>query len=196
MPNLVGLHQHDAYCVENLLLCETAITTILAQEMVITDTKAREQLGFSEWCRSIVEPMTDLFAAYATVNEFDPTIPTVGNPVGNLCTHSTSPPITRLDVAKVNAACNRAIGSAQAVAAPDVVTARHSTIRARISALADPLKAVSGKDYLLPLLSFHLNSFGCRIKKRTLRVRLADTGDRARFQRLSESLVLAARGAL
>ena len=31
-PAIVGLHCHDAYCVENLLLCERALSSILAQD--------------------------------------------------------------------------------------------------------------------------------------------------------------------
>jgi hypothetical protein len=35
-PQVIGLHCHDAYCIENLILCEKALALILSQEAAIT----------------------------------------------------------------------------------------------------------------------------------------------------------------
>lgn len=193
-PNIVGLHQLEAYCVENLLVCEKAISLLVSQEIAITEQEAEAALGFGTWRTSVLEPLCELFAAFATAVEFDSTIPTVSQGVGVMCAQHRAPVRTELDRVKVQGARDRALLAAEAVADKDIVAARYATTLQRIYKIHDPLRAVSGKDFVLPLIDFHLQRLGCRIRRKSLRIRLASAGQMERFASLAEGLKYAARG--
>lgn len=76
-PRIFGLHRHDAYCIENLLLCEKALVQILSEEAILTEDDAKRALDLGRWIDSIKRPLLELFSAFATVHEFAPEIPTV-----------------------------------------------------------------------------------------------------------------------
>jgi hypothetical protein len=194
LPEIVGLHQHEAYCVENLLLCERAVSTLLSQEIVVTEDEATRRLGYQKWCDSILAPLIELFAAFATVHDYDPTVPTVSQGIGVMCVKHRTPAITELDPVKVRRAKDRALSAAAAGADAQTVATRYQGLLARIDSMSNPLRTVSGKDFLLPLLDFHLQALGCRIKRKSLRVRLASSGEVDRFAGLANVLTLAARG--
>lgn len=194
VPATVGLHCHDAYCIENLILCEKALVLILSQEAVITEEEAAVRLAYDNWVSAVEAPLVDLFAAFATVSEFDPTVPTVSQKVGVMCTKHRSTGNTTLDISKVKRARDKALKAAAAAADEATVTATHRRTLSRLKALPQPIRAVSGKDFLLPLVDFHLQSLGCRIKRSSLRVRLASAGDLSRYAPLSAALCQAASG--
>lgn len=193
-PNIVGLHRHEAYCIENLLMCEHAIATVLSQEIVSTPDEAQKKLAYQSWCNFIRPHMTELFAAFAAAHDIDETIPTVSQGVGVMCVKHKKTKNTELDPAKVKRAKERALVAAEAKASKAEVSARFEALRERINGLPNPLYAASGKDFLLPLLDFHIQTFGVRIRRKSLRVRLATSGDPTRFARLAASLSLATRG--
>ena len=139
-------------------------------------------------------PLTELFAAFATVSEIDPTVPTVSQGAGVLCITRKKATAPVLDAAKVQAARDKALRSAEAVLGAKLVAAKFSAVLQRIQAFPDPLLAVSGKDFVLPLIDFHLQALGCRVRRKSLRIRLASSGDKDRFSPLADSLLLAARG--
>ncbi len=194
LPQVMGLHCHDAYCVENLLLCEHALSTVLSQEVVLTEDDAKNRLQYQTWRESITKPLIELFAAFGPVHEHDPTVATVSQGVGGMCVKHRAPPITQLDPVKVRRARDRALSAAEAKSGPQATTTRYEQLLERISRMPDPLRAVSGKDYLLPLLDFYLQTFGCRVRRKSLRVRLASAGDMSRFTQLASALEAAARG--
>lgn len=194
VPEISGLHCHDAYCVENIIICEKALALVLSQEAVITEEKAAALLAFDRWVAAVEAPLVDLFSAFATVNHFDPTVPTVSQKVGGMCTKNRSTGSTTLDTSKVRRARNEALNAAAAVADKAEVTAMQKQILSRLEGLPKPLHAVSGKDFLLPLVDFYLQSLGCRIKRSSLRVRLASAGDLTRYTLLSTALRQAASG--
>lgn len=193
-PKILNLHRHDAYCIENLLLCERALSQILSQEAVITEDIAIIKLNYQNWLKSIEQPLLELFSAFATVHTIDPTIRTVSNGVGILCNQCSTTKKTILDEEKVKSARDEALNAAKIAADPGHVLNTYQYFFKRLQSLANPLYGVSGKDYLLPLINFHLQSFGCRIKRKSLRVRLACSGNLARFSPLANALSNAARG--
>jgi len=194
VPAIVGLHCHDAYCIENLILCEKALAFILSQEVVITEEEAAVRLAYDNWVASVEAPLVELFSAFATGNEFDPTVATVSQKVGVMCTKHRSTAVTTLDVAKVKQARDKALKAAAEVVDEATVSATHGRTLARLKTLPQPLRAVSGKDFLLPLIDFHLQSLGCRIKRQSLRIRLVVAGDLTRYAPLSAALCQAASG--
>jgi hypothetical protein len=194
-PRIRGLHQHDAYCVENLLICEKAIVTLVAQEITVVETSVATLIDFKKWKSSVIGDLSELFAAYATLNDFDATVATVSNGVGVLCSKNPATKQTNLDSGKLKKAKDGAIVASEAVAGKAAVAAKFGVILARVRKLPDPLHAISGKDYVIPLLDFHLQSVGCRIRRKSLLVRLASSGDYKRFDRLRRAMRSAAVGA-
>lgn len=195
-PAIVGLHQHQAYCVENLLICEQAISRVLAEEVVLTETEATSRLAFSEWREQILQPLVDLFAAFATANFFDASNRTVALGVGPLCSPCSHPKGTRLDRAKAAAERDRLLRQAEDIAGPREVERRFRETRERLHDLVDPLLGVSGKTFLLPLLGFQLIALGCKVRKRTLRMRLVASARLEQLAPLQQALEAAARGRL
>ncbi|MDP1990184.1 MAG: DUF4435 domain-containing protein [Syntrophales bacterium] len=193
-PKCAWLHCHEAYCIENLLICERALSQILAQEIIVTEDDAVRILDFKGWIKSIQNPLLELFSAFATVHEFAPERKTIGRGVGVMCTKHGSKGITVLDALKVGRATTEALAVAEGKAGKSKVKTAYRKTLARLKALTFPLHAVSGKDFLLPLLDFWLQSFGCRIKRKSLRMRMASGGDIHRFADLSVALQNAAHG--
>jgi len=192
-PNVVGLHQHNAYCIENLLVCEKALCTILSQEAIVTEDEAIRLLDFKSWVRSVQNPLLELFSAFATVKALAPEEKTVAHGVGTMCTKQRGGD-TVLDVRKVTQAVDNALMASEAKAGKQKTTSMYQQTLARLQALTFPLHAVSGKDFLLPLLDFWLQSHGCRVKRKSLRMRLATSGDITRFAELHGAIHSAARG--
>lgn len=193
-PAVIGLHQHEAYCVENLLLCEKALTFVLAQDAVLSEEEAEATLDFCAWVTSIEQPLIELFAAFGTAHEIAPEIPTVSKGAGVMCTVNKRAKCTSLDLTKVSQERTNILNAAENIDGKGRTADTYERILRRLQSLPFPLYGVSGKDFLLPLADFLLQSHGCRIKRRSLRVRLATAGDLRRFSSLHEALLNAARG--
>ena len=192
-PNVLGIHRLDAYCIENLLFCEKALAQILSQDAVLTEEEAIKKLKLQSWISSIQDPLLELFSAFAVCHEFTPEIKTVSLGVGKLCTQPKKGPPS-LDYAKVARATTKAIKSAETKADKKSVQKTYRQILARLKSLKFPLHAVSGKDFLIPLVDFLLQSYGCRIKRKSLRMRMANSGNIYRFSELHIALTQAALG--
>lgn len=194
LTSVDGLYRHEAYCIENLLFCELAIARVVSEELAVLEDVARERVGLKEWRASILSPLLELFAAFATVHRLNPTVETVAQKVGTMCSvESGGSRLHKLDVAKVDAAKRASLDSAMNACDSETTMATYSRVLERIKAFSEPMHAISGKDFLLPLLDFHLQSLGCRIKRKALRVRLAGTGNIDRFKDLASALKHAAR---
>lgn len=193
-PPIIGLYQHSAYCIENLLVCERGFSLLLSQEAVLTEPEANRRLGFSAWLRSIEGPLVELFAAFATLHKINPSIATVSSGVGRLCTKSLASGANQLDLEKVRLAHDAALSEAKIAVGIATTTSIYSAILDRLRRIPFPMYGVSGKDFVIPLAEFLLRSLGCQIKRRSLRVRLVSAVDPGRFTALADALESAARG--
>lgn len=192
-PKVIGLHCHDAYCVENLILCEEAISLILSQEAVVTEEDAMKLLAYDKWVQSIQIPLLELFSAFATAYELAvPKVKTVSQTVHPMCTQQTLG--KELDFIKVVKAKNSAIEAAEDTVGSLVTSETYERIFTRLKNLPNPLDAVSGKDFLIPLIHFHLKSLGYQIRPKSIRIRLVSAGDMTRFEPLANALRQAAKG--
>ncbi len=192
-PTQKGLHRHNAYCVENLLLCPQAITNLVIQDVVLSEEDAVKAIQFSAWIKRIDQPLTDLFAAYATAQELHPQLKTVSTGVGVMCTQRKKGSCSTLDVNKVSHHVATTLTEVERIAGKTKARACFVAAQDRIRSLPFPLDAVSGKDFLLPLLNFHLQSLGSRTTRRSLRVRLAGMCAEGRLLDLKTSVEMAAR---
>jgi hypothetical protein len=152
-------------------------------------------LRFTGWSSSIRDPLIELFAAYATLQEFCPTMKTVSSGVGVLCGNSKKGRGPILAADKVKKVTTAALNVAIAAVGSDRASGFYEETLARIQQLQEPNDAISGKDFLLPLVHFHLYEIGCRLTRRSLRMRLATSCTMARFAELRHAVLQAASGA-
>ena len=166
----------------------------MTEELIITDESARSKLNFAAWRSAALPLLAELFSAFATVNKFAPSVATVSIGVTSLCTERKKGVFPELDPAKVRKARDEALRAAEAVVGADEVNLLFTSTLKRIQGLVDPLLAISGKDFVLPLIDWQMQSLGCRVKNRSLRIRLACCGRRERFSDLANVLQRAAKG--
>lgn len=194
VPAVIGLHCHDAYCIENLILCEKALSLLVSQEIAVTEDEAAMRLAYGNWLQTVESQLLELFSAFATVHTYDSSVKTVAQGVGVMCVKHSKTGKTELDSKKVYQAKEVALKAAKKIESSATINATYHRLLARFKGFTQPLHAVSGKDFLLPLIDFHLQSLGCRIKRKSLRIRLASAGEMARFSSLSNALTRAAKG--
>lgn len=190
--SIPGLHQHEAYCIENLLFCESAILKIVSEETISSLEDAKITMNYEIWCQSIISNLTELFAVFGAANELAPHIKTVARGVQSVTTggKKMKPSIDAVKVASLKLELQRLIEDGSCTMSYLSVYAR---VFSRICALNDPMMAISGKDFLLPLLNFRLQEIGCHINARTLRMRLVNGGDISRFFGLKNAIIDAAK---
>lgn len=182
------LYRLDAYCIENLLLCDKAAAKVLMEEQVLTEDESHRRLDFQSWKASVQKPLVDLFSAFATLHQWDPSQPTVSIGVGSLCTTHKTNKVTTLSSKKVEQRRVETLYRAANATDETTVNKKYEDIRTRALALPTPLDIVSGKDFLLPLLGFLLQAHGCRIRSKVLRYRLALACDLERFSGMREAM--------
>jgi hypothetical protein len=190
----VALHRLDAYCIENLLMCQQAVLKILMEEIDADYESAKEKISFPEWLSAIESSLTGLFAAFAVLNIIDPTKITVSMGVGPLCEQNGRH--TFLSGVKVQSKIDEILGLACQKEKKECVDVLYVDILTSIHAREYPHRSVSGKDFLLPLLQFKLHSLNCKVSTRALRRRLALSCDVSAFGKLkADALHVAAGGA-
>lgn len=186
-PRQPGVYRLDAYCVENLLVSEEAVSQVFMECEACTEQEARVRLSFRWWVEQ-ASVLVDLFVVWAALNAIDPTIRTTATGLGQ-CLNGRA---GEIDAAKV--ACLRA-SAAQIVAARAGSETAILRVEARVRLLAFPLDAVSGKDFVLPALHMHLNRRTReRPSRKSLMFRLARHACATRFAGLASALHRAARG--
>lgn len=185
-----NLFRLNAYCIENLLVDESAAAKVLGEELVLSELDAAKLLAFSAWRQAITLPLVRLFAAFATLHAVDSTRPTVT--IGLNAVLSEAQGTAALDAQKADRLCKTLLSEAAAVVGGERADSIFCEVNSRALALANPLDIVSGKDYLLPLLDFVLRSCKCRVHRKPLRYRLALHCDKGRFADLVEAIVAAA----
>jgi len=171
LDGIRGLHRLDAYCIENFLFCSRAAAIILMEEAMLSEQEAEKKLDFASWNLRIQNPLIRLFSAFSLINAVMPSHATVSVGVGVYC-HQMGK-TTELSAEKVDAAVAVINALAANVVSEPIIAKRFEEIYAHATQLLNSMAVVSGKDFLLPLLAFHLSSLGCKVSKDRLRFRLA-----------------------
>lgn len=185
-PQVPGIYRLDAYCVENLILCSHTATQYLMECEATDEATAREALNFEVW-REAVAPLVRLFETWAALNTFTNQGATVGSGIGQFL---ATQPFTHLDQRKIEAAIQVASKKlAQQSGGSDLL----ARVRTRVSKLERPLDCISGKDFLLPALDFHVRlKTKEKSSRAALRFRLARHTPPERLAQLSGALMRAA----
>ncbi len=191
-----GIHRLPAYCVENLIACRKATVELLFESCGKRDRGTiQKALAWATWISDEVVPLIELFKIYAVANLFEPEMPTVIEGHAAFLTQTTKKTPPTLDKAKVNKRILEILAHLNARYGKAAVNAERIKIGQRLKRLLIPVDAVSGKDFLLPLL--HIRCKGIvnqNLTRASLKLRLARHCDTIRFSSLAKALRSAAEG--
>jgi hypothetical protein len=172
-PPSPRLYRINAYSVENILIDEMAIVEVAAESQGnLSKTEVATALNMPRLAAMVGQMLLPLFVVYAVAARLDLPIATVSFSVVRLCrkdgdAETLSQPLIRRRIRDVR---NQII---VAVGRPQYVRTRNEILD-RARALQPPIRAISGKAYLLPLLtSFLGKKFRFRDSSVALRTRLA-----------------------
>lgn len=153
-----NLFQLNAYCIENYLFCCDAVRELIVQGSGIL--KRDEALPEDEW-EDFLSPISlelkDLFIFFAAARKAKPDLKTVSNGLSSIISQRTRREGPMLDLEKVRSLkadlaieCIREVGQAHWDSLIEEITESSRGLSA--------LDVVSGKDFLLPLLTFFMRS--------------------------------------
>ncbi|MCF7859865.1 MAG: DUF4435 domain-containing protein [Candidatus Cloacimonetes bacterium] len=191
--NIKYLHVHNKYCVENYLFDELSIIEILHNLYVLSKDTIRDRLDYSNWLKSLEKPLIELFIHFAIATEIK--LPkhihkkNVAAGVGNLCIQKNK--ITELSDDKVYIKINEIKNDILTIISEDEylvkLMERSKNWPINSSTL---ITIVSGKDFLIPLLFFKINSIykGQKFNRNSLRLQLSKLCPLDDFKELSNAL--------
>jgi len=191
--DLKFLHVLDRYCIENFLLNEQGIVDTLYDNVVLNKDNIKKQLGLEKWLKSISHSLIELFFHYSMTHEHKLGTKTVSIPVGTLCKQNKG--ITVLDIEKVESKIQSLRLEIVNAIGEDNYNESLYNRRQRWPANIDSLVTiVSGKDYILPLLTFRFKKIkgkeSYNLKWESLRLRLANTCDLSSLVEIKKAILL------
>lgn len=153
-PRLKNLYRLRAYCVENLLLNERALTEIACDSAGnVNISRASELLSFDRVVRDHEDALKALFTVYAVAQDLQSGIKTVGANVKNLM--DSQPTIIAFSDEKIIIRARKILRQLCKRYGTARVRAKRKIFFDRARSLSIDM-TVSGKDYLLPPLHLHL----------------------------------------
>jgi len=146
------LYRLRGYCVENLLVSESALIQIgLETNPTHSEAQIASRLAYQVLMEEIERGLRPLFIAYAVCYCLSNATQTVKYALSKLIVHDTSG--AKLDAPKIRVRIFSVLRAARVATGRSVVRACHNDISQRATGL--PLSQIaSGKDYLLPLIFF------------------------------------------
>lgn len=162
------------YCIENYFLNEDAISQIVYEEETEMEIDAiRRKIDFSHWLNENEKNLLELFIVYAICFKHMPSEQTVGFKVNNLCSSDSG--IVCPD--KINLRIMELKNKLTVLFGEERFELETKKIKDKIKSKDKKiLRFVSGKDYLLPLMTTRLKSllkFSPKSNSTTLKIRLA-----------------------
>lgn len=154
--DLKGLYVLPKYCIENFLIEESALISIVHDDDPLNDqSQIKENINIQEWIVGNENHLFDLFVLYSIIIKFKLGIPNVQFGVNKLCTNSTGIVCSekvrqRIETLKVEIMSSKSSLDLEG----EILKRKHKLQLAQNKLL----KFVSGKDYLFPLLKSRIKS--------------------------------------
>jgi len=168
-----NLFVNPCYCVENYLICEHAMTEVAYENSgkQPKDT-IQKMIAWPSMVAEIKDILVALFCEFAVAHQLESGLKTTSYGFTSVCTQKNGGPI--FDRAKADALQKEIREKIQAKTEPALYRSALETVRCRVAALNDPLDAVSGKDFLLPLVMFTIRRVAHgKVELNSLPLRLA-----------------------
>lgn len=154
---LKGLFILPRYCVENYFLDKIAIIdTIDEEDPDLEKDTIESKLDFENWIRDNDTQLVKLFIFYALCFKHIPSLQTVGYKVSNLCSSDNGIVCPQKIAIRINELNNKLL---EVITAENIEKEYHSFFNKIKVDDIKVLRYVSGKDYLMPLLTTRIRSF-------------------------------------
>lgn len=191
-PVISRLYRLNCYCIENILIVRRAVIELCAEELRCSPEEAEGIINLERW-ESSMESLVPLFARFAVINNVEPEIPTVGEGLSKIIVADESCGIPTLCSKKIEIKINFFQEKIEQFIGREDGVSRVFGMEKRITELDNALHAISGKDYLLPMLLFHVKLMTkTRAPLETFRYRLASKCSAAELVELRRALDQAA----
>lgn len=184
----------EKYCIENYLIDEDAIIEVLHDIVILDKELIKKQLGFNNWLKNISHPLIELFLHYSLTHQFKTGTKTVANGAGTYCKQVKN--ITVLNILRVEEEIEKSRSEIISLKGQEIydelIYERRQNWPSNITTLST---IVSGKDFLLPLLSFRFKKIKGKetynLKYEALRMRMAKTCNISAFDDLKRKIISA-----
>jgi hypothetical protein len=171
-PNVARLARLDCYCVENLVINRNAAGAICCDEAMCDSDEGVQILDYQRWCSAMMS-LVPLCIRFAILNGLDPSRVTVADAFHRVVT-ADARGLPSLDMAKVQGLIAVVETEIDLIVGQQTRLELLDRAERHVETLKNPLHAVSGKNFLLPLLHFQLKRIsGTKITKSSFRYRLA-----------------------
>lgn len=165
-----GLYTLPFYCIENIFLCEDSLINVMTEEdPEREEDELRKLFNFNGWVEANNELLLRLFVTYALAKKHTPTLPSVSFGVSKLIIDNSG----FVDETKVNSRIAELDSAITEVIGLEQLSIQRKQILDRIGFKSTLKYYVSGKDYLLPLITMRMKSIvDTRISKITMKHRM------------------------
>ena len=154
-PDIPRLHRLNCYCIENLLVVQRMVVEVCAEELMCDLEQAEAHLKMDLWCSSM-ELLLPLFSRFSLLNRLNPAVPTVGDGYSKLVVADSDHKLPKLCAKKIENKISFIQEKIEEILGVEMASYMLSEIELRTSMLGNSLHIVSGKDFLLPMLFFHV----------------------------------------
>jgi len=191
LPTLPHIYVHPCYCVENYLFCEDAMIQIIVENQgTIKDSDVKNTLDWRTVRDRVETLLVPLFVEFAVAFALCPDIKTVSRGIGCLLRDSRNGLPPDIDKLKVSAVRQEVKDEVIARVGTDAYDLKRSLIAGQIKALKDPIDAISGKDFLVPLQMFVAGrAGGQKVQRKSFVFRLARHCSLDKMQALRQKLL-------
>lgn len=185
--HLKGLFVLPRYCIENFFLDKNAIIEIIDEEDPdLEKSEIENKLEFEKWINDNEALLINLFIYYALCFKYLSSEKTVGFKVSNLCSSSSGIVCLEKTTARINDLQNKL----SAVLPKEDIIREYELIRNNIDIENIKIvKYVSGKDYLMPLLSTKIRSFAKFPYDISVKIRLARKLDVSELKNIKDFIL-------
>ncbi|GAA5214660.1 DUF4435 domain-containing protein [Corallincola platygyrae] len=191
------LFQHNLYCMENYLFCKDAAIELLIESSgkILTDAAAT-LIDWDAFINSIKSDLENLFITFGTSRKLTPSEKTVAHSFYSICKKGEKKSQPRICSMKVDKLITDI--ESKIIKEFDVETLESvkTPIKERVFTSTNSLSYVSGKDFLIPALYFHLKDKGLTpsITMDSFKFRLARHCEKSPLEALANAMQITAKG--
>jgi len=175
LPTHPHIYVHPCYCVENYLFCENAMIQIVVENQgSLKESDAKLALDWKTVRDRIEKHLVPLFIEFAVAFALCPEVKTVSRGIGCLLRNSRKGSPPEMDEEKIAAVRQEVKDEVIRRAGTVAYELKRSLIAEQVKVLADPIDAVSGKDFLVPVQMFEAGRVGGqKVQRKSFVFRLA-----------------------
>lgn len=155
-PKYTRLFIHPVYCIENYLINESALAGLLNEEIAGKSlAQIKNDLKFKDWAAHVGELLGYLFITFALMKQYVPTETSVGLGASHFRRKGHA---SELDPIVIYEFVGEVYGRLCEQFGHEEILCSMLEIHDRFWAKNNPLSFISGKDFLIPCLRWHIQT--------------------------------------